>query len=50
MIQINNNSRIEIWTSYYINHPDKRDEKDKKSTIIQIEYSRCDDYIVEILD
>lgn len=50
MIQINDNSRIEIWNAHYINYPDKRDEKDKKSTIIQIEYSHCDDYIVEISD
>lgn len=50
MIKINDDSRIEIWSDYYINNPDKRNEKDNKSTIIQIEYSRCNDYIVEILD
>lgn len=49
MIKIEKDSRIEIWSSSYINGT--RNECDKNMSIIQIEASNNgDNYMVEIID
>jgi hypothetical protein len=45
------NSRIEVWNTPYINHPEKRLEGDKNVDIVQIEAGSGEgSYIVEIVD
>ena len=49
MIKIRDNSRIEIWSNEYINDVERRQEKDKKVEVIQIEIGASPkDYMVEV--
>ena len=50
MIPICSKSRIEIWSSDYIDQIEKRIEKDKNARIVQIEHGNNNDYIVEVVD
>lgn len=45
------NSRIEVWDTPYINHPEKRLEGDRNVEIVQIEAGSGEgSYIVEIVE
>lgn len=50
MFKTNIGSRIEVWSSRYINDIDVRDDKDKDAIILQIERGSNGDYIVEVID
>ena len=50
MVRLRRESRIEVWSSEYINDKSKRQEEDKYVEIIQIEHGIDDDYMVEVID
>ena len=51
MVRLRRESRIEVWSSEYINDKSKRQDEDKYVEIIQIEHGIDDyDYIVEVID
>lgn len=50
MMQTGPDSIIEIWSNYYIKHPNKREKKDQNVQIIQLEQGTSGtDYIVEFI-
>lgn len=50
MIALFVNSRLEIWSAQYINHPEKREGEDKNARVVQIEPSGTKDFfMVEVI-
>ena len=49
MKQIRNDSIIAVWSRNYLNCPQNRDDEDKDVTIMQVEHSIGDDYLVEFV-
>lgn len=49
MKQIRNDSIIAVWRRNYLNCPQNRDDEDKDVTIMQVEHSIGDDYLVEFV-
>lgn len=42
-------SRIKVWSTAYINHPEIRPKEDENKIVIQIEHVAGDIYIVEVV-
>lgn len=50
MVRLRRESRIEVWSSEYINDKSKRRDEDRYVEIIQIEHGIDGDYMVEVID
>ena len=50
MIKSRRESKIEVWSSTYINNPYKRTASDMNKEIIQIEHGENGNYIVEVIE
>lgn len=51
MVRLRRESRIEVWSSEYINDKSKRRDEDQYVEIIQIEHGiDGNDYMVEVID